>query len=572
MSVINYKKANCVNCYRCIRECPVKAIRMKDEQAEIIEDACISCGICLKSCPQNAKSIRNDVGIVKELIENKQDIYVSLAPSFMAAFDVDHPGKIISGLNALGLKKVQETSLGALLVSKEYKRLFDKNDQSCFITTACPTVNSLVQQYYPDVVDCLAPVVSPMLAHAKLLKQKYGQNIRVVFIGPCVAKKQEVKEFQNDQLVDAVLTFKELQEWFDQENISLNDLPEKDFLNDDTGNAKFYPVPGGVIKTVFNSEKSFDFNVLSISGIEECMEVFELIEKGELNNMFIEANACAGGCLNGPALPANTARYHKVRKKLLGYAYADGQLSDFTDLDLENLNLKKIFFAKPNNYKVPSEDEIKEILAMIGKVNPTDELNCGACGYNTCREKAIAVYQGKAELYMCMPYMRERAESISNIIIRSTPNGIIAVDQNMQVQEFNCTAEQMFNVQRQYIVGKNIIEIIDDTFFRETLDTGKNIFNKKVTYPEYDITTSQSYIYIKEHNIVIALIKDITREEKQQQHIYKLREETIDMAQRVIDNQMIVAQQIASLLGETTAETKVTLTKLKDSVLKKEGE
>lgn len=568
MSVINFKEANCQNCYKCIRVCPVKSIKVEGEQAQIMHDECILCGACLSACHQNAKSVRSDIWRVKEFLKEGQKVVVSLAPSFVAAFDYEHPGQVVGAIKALGIDSVQETAIGAMNVSKEYKRLMQEGKMDNIITTCCPTINLLVEKYYPELIPYLAPVITPMLAHGRIIKHTYGwNNVKVVFIGPCISKKEEGQDHQVEGAIDAVLTFNELLSWLGEEKIEIKDQEPELFDGVEPLTTRSYPIPMGVIKSMDFKDDCYDYHVTSVDGIEQCKEMLEALKTRALNGYFIEMNSCLGGCLRGPAMPHSNGLYFNKRQQLVEYAseqqgICTGSGSSYTDIEMG-----RIFVDKSNHDPIPDEDIIREILRKIGKVTKDQELNCGACGYPSCREKAIAVYQGKAELYMCLPYMRQRAESLSNAIISSAPNVIMAVDENLDIREFNGAGERMFSMPRQMAIGKKVYELVDSSDFEYVLSTHRPIINKKVEYPEYGVVTAQTIVYVEDQEFIIAIFRDITREERQAKQIYKMRMDTVDMAQEVIDKQMRVAQEIASLLGETTAETKVTLTELKDLIL-----
>ncbi|HBM80914.1 MAG TPA: histidine kinase [Clostridiaceae bacterium] len=567
MSTIQFKEANCKNCYKCIRNCPVKAISFKNEQAQIMEKNCILCGRCLQVCPQNAKNVVNDVDRVKYLIEKNEKVYASIAPSFASAFNIDDAGKMFSALKRLGFSYVEETAVGAAQVSLEYEKLIEQNKMKNIITTACPVVVSLVEKYYPDLLCYLAPVVSPMIAHAKMMKKMYGPGVKIVFIGPCLAKKEEYKDCQNDNVIDAVITFEELEKWLDIENISLSEQDSGGIPDFKKFTARYYPIPGGILKTLSSKDRS-SYKFIGIDGTEKCMETLESLRGSDISGYFIEMNSCSGGCINGPCISNSRKSFIEYRDRLTRYikkARGNGE-PHILRQDVK-VNLSKEFFDKSKPYNIPDEETIRKILRKIGKFKKEDELNCGACGYPSCRDKAIAVYNNKADLHMCLPYMRERAESISNIIINSTPNAIIALNQELCIQEINTTARKMFKLEKYDLIGKNIYNILDCPDFQTVKDTEENIFDKKYHYDRFEITVDQSIIYSKEHEAIIIIMKDITKEENQKEQIYKMRCETVDIAQKVIEKQMRVAQEIASLLGETTAETKVALTKLKKSML-----
>lgn len=571
MSTIQFKSANCKNCYKCIRSCPVKAISFKDDQAQIMEDSCILCGNCLQVCPQNAKSVKDDIDKVKDLINKNHKVYASIAPSFASAFDAVGAKEVFAALNRLGFTHVEETAAGAAMVSKEYEMLLEKREMANIITTCCPTVVSLVEKYYPELIGQLAPVVSPMIAHAKMMKEMYGPGIKVVFIGPCLSKKTEYKDFQNDDTIDAVITFKELENWINAEGILFNEKDYCKFEGVKNLTARFYPSPGGILKTL-SPDKKINYKCISIDGMERCMEALDYIKNGGIENYFIEMSSCTGSCIGGPCINIGRGGLLGSRDRLFDYVKNNASGFKHEIIDDAGLNLYKRFIDKSRPYDVPDEAAITEILHNIGKLNREMELNCGACGYPTCRDKAIAVYNNKADLHMCLPYMRERAESISNIVLHSTPNAIFALDNDLNIQEINNSAQRLFKLDKEDMRGRGIFEVLDCSDFETVRETGQDILNKKYFYEKSGITVEQSILYVKDQQLIVAVMKDITEDEIHQQHMYKLRCDTVDIAQKVIEKQMRVAQEIASLLGETTAETKVALTKLKSAIISEIGE
>lgn len=564
MSVIGLKKANCKNCYKCLKVCPVKSIRVVNEQAQIIDDDCLLCGTCLANCPQNAKTLTSSLDQVKEMLASGEKVAVSLAPSFLGSFSLKKPGQMAAALKKLGFCAVSETAQGAAYVTAQYHDLMVENKMKNIITTCCPSINRLIELYHPEVVEYMAPVVSPMIASARLIKQALGKGVKVVFVGPCIAKIDEATDIRHDTDVDAVLTFEDIEQWFREEGIVPGQCEDASFLNASSKILRMYPVTSGILESLKARGDCNNYRMITVDGIQECIALFSSMAKGELDHCFVEVNACKGGCVNGPAKTKGEETRFRAALDVENYAREDA--GDYPAVD-EEIPMGKRFFDRSRHEKLPDEDTIRSILAKIGKESPEQELNCGACGYNSCREKAIAVYLNKAELTMCVPYMKERAESLSNYVLSETPNITIMVDDEMNIIEFNKAAEECFKISRREALEKGLFELIDSSDFQFVLETKQPITNKKVHYKEYGITTEQSIIYIDKQNIVMGIFKDITKEEREQENLYDLRVETMEMAQKVIDKQMVAAQQIASLLGETTAETKVTLTKLKNMIV-----
>lgn len=571
MSTIQFKEVNCKNCYKCIRSCPVKAISFRDDHAQIIEDECILCGQCIKVCPQNAKTVKNDVDKVKSFIDKNQKVYASIAPSFMPAFNLKEIKYVHGIFQKLGFTYVEETAIGAEAVSLEYRKLLEKKQMTNIITTACPTIVSMVEKYYGELIDQLAPVVSPVIAHAKIMKEMYGSRIKVVFICPCLAKKEEYKNSQNDNLIDAVITFEELEKWMEDEGVSFDTVSEEEGKSIHNIFSRFYPAPGGIIKSL-GATKNFKYNLIKFDGIERCVEVLNEIKQNNLKGYFIEMNSCNGGCLGGPCMNSKSSSYLVMREKLINYIQKSAINNNSSiSYDLK-MDMSKKFFDKSKTLPFPEDIAIEEILRKTCKFTKEDELNCGACGYPTCREKAAAVLSKKADINMCLPYMRERAESISNVIINSTPNAILAVTEDMHIGEANQAAINIFNLKKDEFQNKNINDIFECEDIEKVRETKQDIINIKHYYEKYDVIVEQSILYIKENHMIIIVMKDITVEEKEKQEKHKISSENVVIAQKVIEKQMRIAQEIASLLGETTAETKVALTKLKNSIQSEMGE
>lgn len=564
MSIIGLKAANCKNCYKCVKVCPVKSIKVSNAQAQIIERSCVLCGTCLEQCPQNAKTFTSDIQRAKEYIRRGERVILSIAPSYYSSFDFDRPARFAGAVKALGFYGVSETSMGAAYVTAEYRRLMQENRMKNIVSTCCPSVNRLAELYYPSLVEELAPVVSPMIAHARLLKQSYGQGVRVVFAGPCLAKIDEAADIRHNNEVDAAITFEDLDEWFREEGISIREAEPASFLNSSSRILRMYPVADGILASLRSKGDTGDWKMFSVSGAQECMDLFRAMERGELEHCFVEINMCRGGCVNGPLSNRDPASRFLSSVKIRDYAQEDN--GGYPDLP-EQIHLGMQFVDRSPREEIPDEAAIRAILSKIGKDTPEEELNCGSCGYPTCRDKAIAVYQGKAELTMCMPYMKERAESLSNYVLTETPNITIIVDKDLNIIEFNAAAEKAFGLTRREALQKSLYEIMDSSDFQYVFDSKRSISDKKVTYREYGMTTMQTIVYIAKENIAMGIFKDITKEESEQENKYRMHSETMEMAQKVIDKQMVAAQQIASLLGETTAETKVTLTRLKNMIV-----
>ena len=568
MAIIDFKATKCRHCYKCVRNCEVKAIMVKDGRAEIMPDNCILCGRCLQICPQSAKTLVSDLGRVKDMIEAGEKVVVSIAPSYMGLLKYHTIGQVRCALMRLGFTDVRETAEGAALVTAEYARLLSEGTMENIISTCCPSVNALIEKYYPQLIPYLAPVVSPMIAHGRMIKQKLGSDTKVVFLGPCIAKKQEALDPRHADCVDAVLNFNDISRWLNEEDIVIEDCEDTPFERLGPRVNRLYPVTSGVINSVMVTEEKQDkYRKFYVHGESNCIDLCQSMVRGEITGCFIEMNMCSGGCIKGPTVNDKSISRFKVKLDMEERISRDPVPEAETKPLLEEVSLHKVFLDRTPKDPVPSEEEIRDILAKTGKVRPDDELNCGACGYPTCREKAIAVYQKKAELDMCIPFMYEKSKSFANLVMETSPNVVLIVDADMKLLEYSAVGEKYFGKTRAEALQMYLYEFIDPSDFQWVFDTHQNIHGKKVHYPEFKLDTLQNIVYIPEQNVVLATFIDITKEEEQARLEYERKLDTIDLAQKVIHKQMMVAQEIAGLLGETTAETKTTLTKLCRSLL-----
>ena len=551
---LTLKKSNCKNCYKCIRHCPVKSIRFSGNQAYIIGNECILCGQCFVVCPQDAKQIVDESEKVRVLLQSGDPVIVSLAPSFVANYDGVGIGSMRKALKQLGFYDAEETAIGATIVKKEYERMVAEGDRNVIITSCCHSINLLIQKYYPSVLPYLADVMSPMQAHCTDIKKRYP-DAKTVFIGPCVAKKDEAQYY--DGIVDAVLTFDELTEWLKNENIEL----EKELDSDENSRARFFPTTGGILKTMALDDPKYTY--MSLDGVENCMAALKEIENGSINNCFIEMSACVGSCVGGPVME----KFH--RSPIKDYA-AVANFAGKNDFEVDMpmpAEIHKTFTAIERRMMPPSESEIRDILRQMGKMKPSDELNCGSCGYNTCREKAVAIFQNKAEISMCLPYLKDKAESFSDNIVRNTPNGLIVLNEKLEVQQINKAALKIMNLRSESdILGDQVVRVLDPADFIEVLKTGRSIHNKREYLAEYEKYVEFTVVCDKEYRLLVCIMRDVTDEELAKERKENISRQTVEIADNVVDKQMRIVQEIASLLGETAAETKIALTKLKESI------
>lgn len=551
---LKLKKSNCKNCYKCIRHCPVKSIRFSGNQAHIIGDECILCGQCFVVCPQNAKEIVDDTERVRVLLQSDGPVIVSLAPSFAANYEGAGIGAMREALKKLGFFDAEETAIGATIVKTEYERMLSGEHRDIVISSCCHSLNLLIQKYFPAALPYLADVVSPMQAHCLDIKKRYP-TAKTVFIGPCVSKKDEAETYPG--IVDAVLTFEELTAWLKAENIEIR----REMDSEENSRARFFPTVGGILKTMAQNAPGYSY--IALDGVENCIAALKEIEQGNIHNCFIEMSACIGSCSGGPVME----KYHRspIRDYMSIANYAGSR--DFEVDQPDAVSIKKSFSVLNSSLNQPSESEIASIMRQMGKIKPSDELNCGSCGYNTCREKAVAIYQGKAEISMCLPFLKEKAESFSDSIVSNTPNGLIVLNERLEVQQINNAARKIMNIRSASdVLGEQVIRILDPKPFLDVLNGGGDIRGNRVYLAEYKKYVEQTVIHDNEYHLLICIMSDVTDEQNEREKKENIRNQTVEIADKVVEKQMRIVQEIASLLGETAAETKIALSKLKESI------
>ncbi|HIZ87913.1 MAG TPA: PAS domain S-box protein [Candidatus Coprenecus pullistercoris] len=573
---LEFKKARCKDCYKCLRECPVKAIEVKEHQARIITERCILCGRCTVVCPQNAKIVHSEKDEVDALLLGNDNVVASVAPSFISSFRLRNFSQMETVLYKLGFAYAEETAVGANAVTKEYEKCIATGNFPNFITSACPALCRLIQEYHPYALKYLAPVDSPMIAHAKMLRKRFP-GCRVVFIGPCIAKKREARE---SGLIDGVLTFEDLRRFMTERGVTfpLPDAQEEFERYSCTGitdgtpanKSKCYPVRRGIIHSFEHRPEGYDY--MAVDGPDGCVNALENIEK--MTGVFLEMNMCKNACVGGPCslvedcegvrAAVDVKRYVREECEALPREKPGDRPYD--------VDISAVYPPMESKSLIPTEEQIAEILQRTGKFKPEDELNCGSCGYPTCREKAWAVFNGYADIDICLPYMRERAESMSYEIIHNSPEGIVVLDSEMNVVDINSKAKELLGITAVSLKGLPAIDFFNPTEFLIAQNSGRQYVRKKIYVAETKRHLEISISILKGNHALFGILKDITEEVHYNEKLGKMRMETLATTDEVIKKQMRVAQEIASLLGETTAETKVALLKLKKTLMQEEEE
>ena len=549
-SILRLNKTSCRNCHKCIRYCPVKAIRFSAGQAHIVENECILCGRCFSVCPQNAKQIASDLEKAHVMVMNGP-VYASVAPTFAAAFPGIGIDALEDALKQLGFAGAEETAVGATIVKREYERILREDTPNVMVSSCCSSVNLLVRKYYPDVLFALAPVMSPLQAHCADIKRRYP-GAQTIFIGPCISKKHEAAE---GNLTDAVLSFEELRTWLQEKNISL--VPRED--QRPGGKTRMFPTTGGVLATM---EKIPGYTYMAIDGTPNCMAVLEEIRRGQLHHCFIEMSVCQGSCANGPLMhtPATPAAN---TLEVLRYTREGGFVVEQPDPKAAKMTFTPI----EQTAVQPAEWEIDELLVKMHKSKPSSQLNCGTCGYNSCRDRAAAVIQGKAEMSMCLPYMMKKAEGFSDTVLMSSPDGILVLNDAMEVQKINPEARRLLQVPNEMdVLGDHVSRLMDPDIFDEARRMGKPRRTSRIPMVDYTCYVDRTVLYNADSHLFLCTMRDITKEVRRQSKKMETRMQAVNIADDVAKKQLKIVQEIASLLGETAADTLIAVEHLKETI------
>lgn len=556
-SILMTSTAKCHDCYRCVRVCPVKAIRIENGQAQIDADKCILCGTCVRECPQHAKSYRNDINTVQDLIA-KGKVVASIAPSFAAVYGSDKALLLPSALRQLGFYRIEETSIGAEAISNNIKDQIKTNIFESGICSSCPVVINYIEKYKSNLKDLLMDVTSPMIAHGRLIKA-VRKDVAVVFIGPCIAKKAEAERSENSKVIDAVLTFSELDEWLKIREISLENCAESGFDCTTVGTtAKLFALPGGMLKTIDMDNDSFINKVLHTNGASNTIDLINAV--GTCDNMeVLEPLFCLGGCINGPGIDTDKNLFAK-RNDLINYTLSKKSPINNNPYKNIKVDLSAHYSNKQINVRIPTEQEIAEVYLRTGKANPERRLDCSACGYKSCRENAIAIINGMAEPEMCLPYMRLLAERRTDRIMETTPNGMVILNDKLRIIAVNTSFKKFFGCS-DAVCGRHISNLTDPTDYEKVLLEG----GRMETMIIIQGNEFHQIIYsLPEEKQLVGIYVDEAAVKVTESKIRHMRKQTAEQAQVLLNHQIEMAQQLTKFLGENTAKSEALLEKLLD--------
>ena len=549
--ILGLKKTNCKSCHKCIRNCAVKSIRFTAGQAHIVEDECILFGRCFAVCPQDAKVIASDMEKVRIMLQTGT-VYASIAPSFAASYPGVGIDALEDALKKLGFAGAEETAVGATIVKKEYERILDEEKPNILVSSCCSSINLMLRKYYPEALFTLAPVITPMQAHCRDIKRRHPEA-KTVFIGPCISKKSEAAE---EDAVDAVLMFDEFNRWLREEGIELG--RREDIRKG--GRARVFPTAGGIIETM---DKNPEYTYVAVDGVKKCMDVLDEIKEGRLHNCFIEMSACEGSCADGPIL--DKMKNTPAQNYLQVVRYAEKE--DFAVEKYAKEEIAAVYEPFELEAEQPSEAEIKAMLLKMNKLSKEDELNCGSCGYCTCREKAIAIIQGKAEISMCLPYMLSQMENLSDSVVANFPDAILVLNDELEIQKINPKAKKILRIRDESdVMGEHIGRLLDPEPFEMVMLKKKDLMYEQLYLAEYECYVEQTIIYNREGHQFICILCDITADMALREKKLANQNQAFEIANDMAKKQLKIVQSIASLLGETTADTLIALEHLKETI------
>jgi iron only hydrogenase large subunit-like protein len=550
LNPIYTKERECQDCHKCIRECPVKAIRVEDGYARVVPQLCIMCGNCVLVCPSSAKRVRDDLPSAKALMTSGRKVIASLAPSFVAQYAEVRPAQLIHALKKLGFYAVSETALGAQQVSASIHSMMHSEPKKIWISSACPVVVDFIGKYHPECQPHIYGVLSPLLTHCKMLRARYGDEIAIVFIGPCIAKKTEAE--QHPELLDTVLTFEDLDNWLIEKDIVLTKIADTSadrFQPDEAEEGALYPIDGGMVPVTDGKSEVNSSQYMAFSGLANVEQALKgIAEWKPEHNIFFELTACSGSCVNGPKAARNTSVARR-RYEILHYAKPAGEFPRKLSLGID-----RQYTASPVARNEYSEQQLQEALRTVGKYSAEDELNCGGCGYDSCRDFAHALIAKNAERMMCATYTRKLAQKKANALLQKMPSAVVIVNEDLKIIESNLNFAHLFadqDVETASLEGSALDAVIPFAhLFRRVLDSGEDIVGHDIRYHRSILNTS--IFTIEPHSVLCGIFQDITKP------IFQ-KEQIIGRAREVIQKNLKTVQQIAYLLGENAADSEIIL-------------
>lgn len=558
------KDADCKNCYKCVRFCPVKAISITEDQAKIEEDLCIYCGKCYMVCPQDARDMLGDLERVKRMIRNGEKVYVSISSAFSTYFNTTSLRAMGAALKKLGVTRVEEMAVGGNRVIEEYVKIIESGEYKNIISTICQSTNFLIQKYYPSLVKWMCPVDTPLEAHAKMMRAAYGDDIKIVGIGTCIAHHKMTDISYGGDLIDAFVTYEELDLWMKEEGVEIaEEDPETYPVSNYRG--RYLDEDGGLFRALPNDIK-YKYKLWEVNGASRTKEMFAGMSAERTQNYCISVSACANSCLGGPIVRLAHRDTFESKDRWLTSIKEGVDNAGFNESENAVVDVRKKFESMHVKKAVPTKEELDFFLSLIGRENKEDRLDCGGCGYSSCMAKAVAVFNGMADPFMCIPQSRDKAEAKSNLLFDYSPSGVAVLDKELKIIEINPIAENILGISDKEATGHSITEFIEKDFMEKAVLKELSVVKERIMCKDIEKLLDLTFFKVAGHNISMLVMDDRTEIAARYEESQKIQRETLEVTQHVVEKQMRIAQEIASLLGETTAETKLALNKLKKSI------
>lgn len=562
--IMRLREANCKNCYKCVRFCPVKAIRLTEDQAFINENRCIYCGKCYMVCPQDARDFIGDLDRVKWMAKRGERIYVSISSAFSTYFDTTSLKAVGAALKKLGAVRVEETAVGANRVIDEYAEIIKSGEYGNLIATLCPSTNFMIEKYFPELVQWMCPVDTPLEAHAKMMRAAYGDDIRVVGIGPCLAYRRLTDMSQQGMLIDAYITYEELQQWMTEEGVTI-DEEDSDTYPVSNYRGRYLDEDGGLFRALPGGIK-YEYKLWEVNGVTRTYEMFASMRAEDTQNYCISVSACANGCLGGPIVRMAHRDTFESKDRWLTSIKEGVEHAGVNPSESAAADVRKAFKKRPLAKSQPSAEELEYLLSLVGRLKKEDRLDCGGCGYSSCLAKAAAVYDGMADPFMCIPQSRDKAEAKSNLLFDNSPSGVVVIDKELRIIEINPVARGILGIAEDDAGEHLITEFIEKDFIESSAAKEVKATHERLLCTGIDKLLELTFFKVTGHDIAMLVMDDRTELAAKLEEEQRVRRETLDVTQKVVEKQMVIAQEIASLLGETTAETKLALNRLKNTL------
>lgn len=568
MRVFDINWERCRGCMGCVQFCPSDAIRLEQERVVIDHGRCIACGGCYRQCGHGAVMQKGDLKLVKAFLKSGRKVILSIDPACIPFLPEGVTlEKLASAAQKLGIWDVADASEAYVAVAAEYARLIQERPLDNLIFSTCPVVQNLIEQFYPELLGDLAPVASPMVAHGRMLKRDFT-SAAVVYVSTCAARYEERRDVRHSTEINGVLSIGELLTWMSREGIDPAQVEEEPLLSDGGGLGALGAVSGGMLQCLDTIMPDHNRKKICADGLSACRILLEELKGGEIRDCVIEMNACEGGCVGGFFTENFRKQGHgrfAAAHRLRDYVARHDQTPYYDTHGIAMANPTIDFSMKPYE---PTEKQIQAMLYQIGVGNARQEKNCGECGFFTCRERADAILRGREPVSICRPMVRDAKQDVYNFLYEALPMAALLIDDTQKIVDFNQEACSLFSIKRGQ--EKYIFEIMEPGDVQYVLETGLSIRHKRIDIPELYLRVEANLVPLKQLGMVLGLFSDVTEEEEEENLQLQSRLQSVEMAQKVIDKQMAVAQQIAFLLGETTAETKVTLNDLKRRILDEE--